>query len=458
MAGTKVEKQDQAERLLRYLELLSRGGSFSVRDTAEYFGIRREAVYRDMRRLGALGYPLEQENVSGRIVYRFPSKWVRTAQKLEFSIEELESALIAVEQYCRLGPPHRYVQLAVRKLQALHAESGPPARVRAWNSILRGAGGICPEGQGGDIVINALQRAIAESRWCDLAYLPMGSNDSMCLTFAPRRFVDGTVFGLSRDMNRWDVLNVTRILDVAVLEEVNTSVGAIDAILSVKPEAGMSGEMERVERQILRLVAIVRMLGAGKAALPTELATTFATTLNTIRRDRDLLETSGYSTVDVDFGSGLRILQNPAVFGSIPPLPIAVRERTALIHVLERFAVNYAADGHVHNVISKLRAIPDSIAALSVSNSHAESTDRDILWELVDAMLCGAACSVVYGAHRGLPDRLIVFTPREFQVGVVLRVKGVREPDGDEVILIVRDIFQVRVRQPVSRSRQEKRD
>jgi predicted DNA-binding transcriptional regulator YafY len=220
----------------------------------------------------------------------------------------------------------------------------------------------------------------------------------------------------------------------------------------------MSGEIERVERQILRLVAIVRMLGAGKAALPTELATTFATTLNTIRRDRDLLETSGYSTVDVDSGSGLRILQNPAVFGSIPPLPIAVRERTALIHVLERFAVNYAADGHVHNVISKLRAIPDSIAALSVSNSHAESTDRDILWELVDAMLCGAACSVVYGAHRGLPDRLIVFTPREFQVGVVLRVKGVREPDGDEVILIVRDIFQVRVRQPVSRSRQEKRD
>ena len=43
MAGTKVEKRDQAERLLRYLELLSRGGGFAVLEMSRHFGIRAEA-------------------------------------------------------------------------------------------------------------------------------------------------------------------------------------------------------------------------------------------------------------------------------------------------------------------------------------------------------------------------------------------------------------------------------
>jgi predicted DNA-binding transcriptional regulator YafY len=457
MAGTQVEKRDQAERLLRYLELLSRGGGFAVPDMSRHFEIRAEAVYRDIRRLGALGYPLEHEKDSGRLLYRFPSQWLRNVRKVDFSIEELESALLAIERYCRLGPPHRSVQMAVAKLQALHAESGTPARVRAWNSIVRGAGGIRTEGQGADVIIAALQRAITESKWCDLTYLPMGSCEPIHLRFAPRRFVEGTVFGVSREMNRWDVLNVSRITVATITGECNTSVGEIDALLSEIPEHDMSGEMERVERQILRLVAIVRMLGAGRAALPTELASAFATTLHTIRRDRVLLETNGYSTVDVDSDSGPRMHQNPAFFGSIPPLPIAAGERSALVHVLERFEVNYSANGHVHNVISKLKELPDSVVALTVSNAYSESAEKDVVWELVDAILCGAACSVVYSAHR-LAHRLIVFTPKEFQVGAVLRIKGVQEPGANEVVLIVQDIHDVRVLKNGPMPRRKKRN
>jgi predicted DNA-binding transcriptional regulator YafY len=442
MAGTKVEKRAQAERLLRYLELLSRGGGFAVLEMSIHFGIRAEAVYRDIRRLGALGYPLENEKESGRLVYRFASQWLRNVRKVEFSIEELESALLAVEQYCRLGPPHRSVQLAFAKLQALHSESRPPARVRAWNSIVRGAGGIRTEGQGEDIIIDALQKAVTESKWCDLTYLPMGSSEPMQLKFAPRRFVEGTVFGVSREKNRWDVLNVSRIAVVAVTEEINTSVREIDALLSAMPENGISEEIERVERQVLRLVAIVRMLGAGRAALPVELASAFATTLHTIRRDRVLLETNGYSTVDVDSDSGIRMRQNPALFGSIPPLPIAAEERSALIRVLERFCANYQASDLVRGVISKFKEISDPVVALTVSD--AEHPEPDMLWKLVEAMIGALPCQIVYGAHRGI-HRLVHFTPEEFQVGPVLRVKGVESATGETVILIVPDIVAVRV-------------
>ena len=59
-----------------------------------------------------------------------------------------------------------------------------------------------------------------------------------------------------------------------------------------------AGEIWRVERQVLRLVAIVRMLGTGRTARPIELAEAFTTTLHTIRRDRDLLEQAGYSTLE----------------------------------------------------------------------------------------------------------------------------------------------------------------
>jgi predicted DNA-binding transcriptional regulator YafY len=444
MAKTQVDKRDQAERLLRYLELLSSGGTFAVREMAELFGIRPEGVYRDIRRLGALGYPLESENRLGRLLYRFPRQWQRDVRKVQLSIREVESALLAVEQYCRQGPPHRSVQLAVGKLQALHAECSPPARVRAWQSIVRGAGGIRTEGQGETTVIAALQRAIAESKWCELMYLPMGSPDRIHLTFAPRRFVDGTTFGMSRDLNRWDVLNLNRIADVTVTEEINTFVGEVDALLTVAPEAAESGDIERVERQVLRLVAIVRMLGAGKSALPTELASAFATTLHTIRRDRELLETNGYSTLELGSDSGFRLRQNPIVFGTIPPLPIAAGERSALVRVLERFAVHYSASDHVRGVISKLKEIPDSVVALTVSDADEQSTERDVVWELVDALLCDLPCSIIYTGHRW-QHRLIVFTPKEFQFGAVLRIKGVQDPGGAEVILIVQDIRSVRI-------------
>ena len=142
MAKAKIDKRDQAERLLRYLELLSRGGFFAVPQMAGMFGVRPEGVYRDIRRLIALGYPMETEKKSGLTVYRFPANWQRKVRKVEFSLHEIEVALLAVEHHCRQGPPPRKVQLAVGKLQALHAESGPPARVRAWNRIVREAGGV----------------------------------------------------------------------------------------------------------------------------------------------------------------------------------------------------------------------------------------------------------------------------------------------------------------------------
>ena len=260
-----TEKRDQAERLLRYLESLSRVGGFAVRQMVELFGIRQEGVCRDIRRLGALGYPLETATISGRLVYRFPSQWHQTIRKVELSLTEIESALLTVEQYCRLGRPHRKVQLAVGKQQALHAESGPPARVRAWQSIVRGAGGIRTSAAVESTVTDALRKAPSESKWCDLTYRP------------------------------W-----TRVI-----------------------------------------------------------------------RCRSSLRREGLGFRHVRFRRNFR--RDPAAFGAIPPLPIAAGERSALVHVLERFAIHHSASDSVRSVILKLA---DGIGNLALSVRFAGGTDR----------------------------------------------------------------------------------
>lgn len=444
MAKAKIDKRDQAERLLRYLELLSRGGFFAVPQMAGMFGVRPEGVYRDIRRLIALGYPMETEKKSGLTVYRFPANWQRKVRKVEFSLHEIEVALLAVEQHCRLGPPHRNVQLAVGKLQALHAESGPPARVRAWNRIVREAGGVRTDSPVDSAVAEVLQRAIAEQRWCELRYRPMGSEDLVDLRFAPRELVDGTVFGASGTIDCLDVLNAGRIAAASMMNETNASRSDLDGLWMDTP-AGEGEEVERVELQVLRLVATVRMLGAGKSVSATEMANAFATTLNTIRRDRALLETNGYSTMN--FGSDARVSQNPAAFGSIPPLPMAAAERTAFVHVLERCAANYPPSESLRNVISKLKDVADPVVALAVSDADGGRTEGDVVWELVDAMLRKLPCSVVYMAHIRMP-RMLRFTPIEFQIGPLLRIKGIGDESDGELILIVRDIHSVRILSP----------
>jgi hypothetical protein len=219
-------------------------------------------------------------------------------------------------------------------------------------------------------------------------------------------------------------------------------VAAVDDLVAETPNVDGAGEIWRVERQVLRLVAIVRMLGTGRTAQPIELAEAFMTTLHTIRRDRDLLEQAGYSTLES--GSELRnsLRGNAAFYGSIPPLPIAGEERFALIHILERFCANYPASELVRGVISKFKEVGDPVVAITVSD--AEHPEPDMLWELVEAMIGALPCQVVYGAHRGI-HRLVHFTPKEFQVGPVLRVKGVESATGEVVILIVPDIVAVRV-------------
>lgn len=118
MVKTLTEKRDQAERLLRYLKVLSgiavQGRSIRSPPNVGSFRNPTGGQYRDVRRLGALGYP--------------ESQWYQNVRKLEFSPQEIESALFAIEQRCGLGA-HRNVQLAVAKERALHSELGPPARV-----------------------------------------------------------------------------------------------------------------------------------------------------------------------------------------------------------------------------------------------------------------------------------------------------------------------------------------
>jgi hypothetical protein len=114
MVKTLTEKRDQAERLLRYLKVLSgiavQGRSLRSPPNVGSFRNPTGGQYRDARRLGALGHP--------------ESQWYQNVRKLEFSPQEIESALFAIEQRCRLGSPS---ERAVGCCEG----AGPPFRIRA---------------------------------------------------------------------------------------------------------------------------------------------------------------------------------------------------------------------------------------------------------------------------------------------------------------------------------------
>lgn len=451
-----MPKRDQAERLLLMLELLSRGRRLDSLEVRGDMNVSGKTFYRDMRRLKELGYPLESTSDDDSSCFYFKPNWGTGANRVLLSLPQIESILLAVEQHCRIGPPNKRVRSALAKLHALHSEAAPPARVRAWRAIVQPVPSPAPPLGIMTETLRILTEAISERRWCDLEYLAVGEESTRSLIFAPAQLSDAILLGKPRDFDRWEMIDVARIVSatatndyfpVEFLQEPENPLSYAEDTSEPERELQQAAEAERLARtneQILRLIGIARMLQSGREPNRTELAAAFETTLTTIRRDLALLECTGYSVRMSDCDS--QLIKGGSVFGTVPLLACDAAERTALVHLLERFQLHNPVQETLASAIAALTSIPaNQLVALTVLASDGIQPEPDeVFWSLVNAIVKQQPITVLYNAHWSRL-RHIEFFPESFQTGNFgWRIRGPHKPTGELVALQIKGIIRVR--------------
>src|SRR5688572_17666970 len=124
--GRARRRDRQVVRVLGILRVLLDGGRPSVRDLAARFGVRRETVYRDLRVLEEVGYPLTGDDESGRMAGRprlVPGVRV-SAPPMALTRQELAALVWATKQTDDRQPFHGALATAIPKLQSLAGREG----------------------------------------------------------------------------------------------------------------------------------------------------------------------------------------------------------------------------------------------------------------------------------------------------------------------------------------------
>lgn len=425
------------------LELLSRGCSIAVAGHARDCGVREGAVYRDIRRLKSLGYPLQPFNGDFTSLYSFERNWESKCPQISLTLPEIEAVLLAVRQYCAVAPPHKTVRMALAKLHALHSETGSPARVRAWRSIVREAEAERPA-EVSDGHLSRLSAAIEENRWCQLMYLGMAEHRPKSLKFLPCWIGNGTLFGRSFESEAWETLNIDRISSVEPAEVYTSDEPKAEWLLE---EAGASPheELERVDQQVLRLLAIVRMMSTNRRASAVELAEIFSTTLTTVRRDRDVLERAGYANSLEEEMGARRVARGSIGFGRVPALPFSAEERSRLLRLLARFQFCHPSSSVLLSATEALTTpAPGAMTILKADSSEDVDESEDLFWTITTAILAKRSCILSYHAHWRI-HRIIEFWPEAFELSGTVRVIGKEAMTGELLELQLTGLKSVRL-------------
>src|SRR3954471_22098610 len=135
--GTSNSRRDkQIVRILALLRMLAQGGSPTVHELAAEFHTRRETIYRDLKALQELGYPMggdEHGRLSRPRLLSFPVPEIR------FLPTELKALLLASVQAQPALPDEDSLSTAVLKLKALGESAsdsiplGFEGMVEAWH-------------------------------------------------------------------------------------------------------------------------------------------------------------------------------------------------------------------------------------------------------------------------------------------------------------------------------------
>jgi predicted DNA-binding transcriptional regulator YafY len=230
--GSTPRRSRQIVRVLGILKVLLEGGGPSVRDFAARFRTTRETIYRDLRVLEEVGYPLTGD-ASGRFAGRprLDSSSRQVAPPIMFTQHELAALVWAVKRAGARQPFHASLGTAVPKLQALAGRGGRAAasldRVLAgWERGVKNYEVLAP-------LILRLVEAILLRRRCRIVdYRSPLRRRPTTFLHDPYRlvYVDGGLYtvGKAPEHDNRSVLAVERIGELQMTDETFAPDPAID--------------------------------------------------------------------------------------------------------------------------------------------------------------------------------------------------------------------------------------
>lgn len=226
-----VRRDRQVVRLLGLLKTLAEGGRPSVHQLAARFKTRRETIYRDLRALQAIGYPIVGDE-SGLLSRPQLAPGLRTAiPPVPFTPKEVAALAWAVKEAGNSQPFRAALSTALPKLQGLLP--GPSGRLGlAIDGAVGGWARGVKDYSALESRILELVRAIVSRTRCRVAYQSPARKQPRTYPFDPYRLlsVQGGLYcvGFSHEHGRIIILAVDRMRDLQATSETFSVDAAFD--------------------------------------------------------------------------------------------------------------------------------------------------------------------------------------------------------------------------------------
>jgi predicted DNA-binding transcriptional regulator YafY len=215
--------EQQSIRLVSIIRMLTEGARPTVRQLVSRFGVSRETIYRDIRLIERVGYPLASDE-AGRIFGRLQLAAAAspTLPAPALTRRELTALAWAVKQAGH-HPLAGAATGALSKLQALAGDgAGAGTIARAVDGWERGVKDYGPS----ERFIAALAEAIIGNRRCQVSYQSLRRDAPHTFDYDPYRlvFVQGALYclGHARERRKVVTLAVDRLHDVRFTSETFT--------------------------------------------------------------------------------------------------------------------------------------------------------------------------------------------------------------------------------------------
>ena len=230
--GTAPRRDRQVVRVLGILRLLLDGGRPSIHDLAARFRTRRETIYRDLRVLEEVGYPIAGEE-SGRIGGRprLAASDRTPAPPIQLTRSEAGALVWAVKQTAARQPFQAALSTAVPKLHALAGREGRLAMaldgaISGWDRGVKDYRASTP------VILRLVEAIITRRRCRILEYRSPWRDRPTTFLHDPYRllYIHGGLYSLGKapDHDNRAVLAVDRIGALELTEETFTNDPAID--------------------------------------------------------------------------------------------------------------------------------------------------------------------------------------------------------------------------------------
>jgi predicted DNA-binding transcriptional regulator YafY len=194
-----ARRDRQVVRLLTLLRMLKEGGRPSVHDLAARFHTRRETIYRDLRALQEVGYPITGD-AEGRLSRpTLPTEFRATVPQVPFTKQELTALAWAARQAGSRQPFRAGLDGALLKLQGL--ASAPDAQLaQDLTGVFDGwARGVKDYSAFQEIILQLVE-AIVGTRRCLVRYQAPGRTKPNGFRFDPYRLlaIQGLLYCVGR--------------------------------------------------------------------------------------------------------------------------------------------------------------------------------------------------------------------------------------------------------------------